>query len=234
MDRAQMFSRQADFIPDLSNVTAAILGVGGLGSNVARTLAAIGVQNLILIDPDVVAVENVAPGCFSLEDVDEMEPRLKVDVVGERLKRWYRHVNVTRVPDDVEKVDLNMLPGFDIGLALTDTIASRRAFWEMTGESVIQEPALWVDARMGDDGYDVITFRLDDETAVARYNKHEIQQKEIPLPCGRRGTAFVTQGIVPYLVGATVTNWQKGDRLPYVYRGEATRPGDIMWAGAAM
>ena len=54
--------RQRDIIPSdrLVNCIATVIGVGAIGRQVAHQLASIGVPSLQLIDPDVVAVENLA------------------------------------------------------------------------------------------------------------------------------------------------------------------------------
>lgn len=231
INASELLSRQADFVPRMDDLSVALIGVGGLGSNLARTLASLGVRHMTLIDPDEVEEGNVYPGWFSLEDVGTP----KVDVVANRLGRYFWKMETTRVPDRIENVPMDFLPEMDAVFAVTDNITSRREAWQRITKSEWHHPRLWFDARMGGDGYTVITFRLDDEDAVNRYNRYEIAEGEPnPLPCGMRATAFVTHGIVPYLAGATLSLWQKDEKFPYIYHGEAIRPADIIGAGAAI
>ncbi|GGE66411.1 thiamine phosphate synthase [Shewanella carassii] len=66
--------------------TVAIVGLGGLGHHLARSLAAAGVGRLILIDPDIVELGNLPRQLlYNEQDIG----RLKVDVAKEKLGRDY-------------------------------------------------------------------------------------------------------------------------------------------------
>ncbi|WP_260851914.1 bifunctional hydroxymethylpyrimidine kinase/phosphomethylpyrimidine kinase [Shewanella algae] len=66
--------------------TVAIVGLGGLGHHLARSLAAAGVGRLILIDPDIVELGNLPRQLlYNEQDIG----RLKVDVAKEKLARDY-------------------------------------------------------------------------------------------------------------------------------------------------
>lgn len=65
--------RQRDILPAdrLAAIHAVVVGVGAIGSQVAKQLAHIGVGHLVLIDPDVVSVENLAVQGFEECDLNE-------------------------------------------------------------------------------------------------------------------------------------------------------------------
>ncbi|MBZ4678322.1 MAG: hypothetical protein JG763_951 [Shewanella sp.] len=66
--------------------TVAIVGLGGLGHHLARSLAAAGVGRLILIDPDIIELGNLPRQLlYNEQDIG----RLKVDVAKEKLGRDY-------------------------------------------------------------------------------------------------------------------------------------------------
>jgi len=90
----------------LQNKTVAILGVGGIGTVIAETLARVGVGKLILVDKDLVGPENLNRLGFSPSDIglpkaeafakkllefNKTRKHLRLDV------EWY-HVNVINWP----------------------------------------------------------------------------------------------------------------------------------------
>lgn len=76
--------------------TVAIVGLGGLGHHLARSLAAAGVGRLILIDPDIVELGNLPRQLLYNElDID----RLKVDVAKEKLGRDYPNCLIEIEPE---------------------------------------------------------------------------------------------------------------------------------------
>jgi sulfur carrier protein ThiS adenylyltransferase len=67
------YIRQRDIIPGdrLKDMNAIVIGVGAIGSQVAKQLTHIGVGTLTLIDPDEVSTENLAPQGFDEDDVGQ-------------------------------------------------------------------------------------------------------------------------------------------------------------------
>ena len=63
--------RHRDIIPadKLKATHAVVIGVGAIGSQVARQLAHIGVGEMTIIDPDEVSVENLGPQGFDEDDI---------------------------------------------------------------------------------------------------------------------------------------------------------------------
>lgn len=77
----------------LAAARVVIVGVGALGSTVARSLAAAGVRRFVLVDPDFVKPGNVVRHEARLPDVG----RSKVDAVAQILRETNPHVEVTMV-----------------------------------------------------------------------------------------------------------------------------------------
>ncbi|WP_412486031.1 thiamine phosphate synthase [Shewanella chilikensis] len=76
--------------------TVAIVGLGGLGHHLARSLAAAGVGRLILIDPDIVELGNLPRQLlYNEQDIG----RLKVDVAKEKLGRDYPNCLIEIEPE---------------------------------------------------------------------------------------------------------------------------------------
>jgi sulfur carrier protein ThiS adenylyltransferase len=89
--------RQRDLVPParLAGCHAIVIGVGAVGRQVALQLAAVGVPQMTLIDPDTVAVENLAPQGFWESDLG----RTKVEAVGEIAQRQFPAIEITNVPE---------------------------------------------------------------------------------------------------------------------------------------
>jgi len=89
--------RQRDLVPParLAQCHAVVIGVGAVGRQVALQLAAIGVPQMTFIDPDTVAMENLAPQGFWQSDLG----RTKVEAVGEIAMRQFPAIEITSVPE---------------------------------------------------------------------------------------------------------------------------------------
>jgi sulfur carrier protein ThiS adenylyltransferase len=130
--------RQRDIIPPdrLADVRATVIGVGSVGRQVALQLAAIGVPWLQLIDPDVVAVENLACQGFSEEDIG----RAKVHAVGELCHRLNPRLELYTAEKRFRR---SGAVGSHI-FCCVDSIATRQLIWQAVGDQV----DFFVDGRM--------------------------------------------------------------------------------------
>ena len=89
--RKAILARQKPEINDaVKNYTVAILGCGGLGSQVAWILARLGVGKLILYDFDVVEASNLNRQNYSVSDIGKK----KAEATAVRIKQWLPHVSV--------------------------------------------------------------------------------------------------------------------------------------------
>lgn len=84
-------ARQRPEINDaVKDFTVAVLGCGGLGSQVAWILARLGVGKLILYDFDVVEASNLNRQNYSVSDIGKK----KVQATAEKITDWLPHVCV--------------------------------------------------------------------------------------------------------------------------------------------
>ncbi len=89
--REDVLARQRPEINEaVKDFTVAVLGCGGLGSQVAWILARLGVGKLILYDFDVVEASNLNRQNYSVSDIGKK----KVEATAERIKAWLPHVCV--------------------------------------------------------------------------------------------------------------------------------------------
>jgi len=109
----------------LKAARALIVGAGGLGAPAALYLAAAGVGEIALVDPDVVALSNLQRQVlYATAD----EGRAKVEAAAEALTRLNANVKITQIDEILTGVNAAaLLAGFDVVLDGTDDFATRFA-----------------------------------------------------------------------------------------------------------
>lgn len=104
----------------LKQASCAIIGVGGLGQQVAQLLAAAGLSKLLLIDHDTISVDNLPRQLlYSEDDVGHY----KVDIAGVKLSERYPHCDV--VTSDSAFCGEHDLTGVDLILDCSDNFRCR-------------------------------------------------------------------------------------------------------------
>jgi len=91
----------------LEKITIGIAGCGGLGSNVAVSLARAGVGNLILADFDIVELSNLNRQHFFLQDVGKK----KVNALSKYLKKINPEINIKKYHCEVKPENVKKLFG---------------------------------------------------------------------------------------------------------------------------
>ncbi|HEY1750016.1 MAG TPA: molybdopterin-synthase adenylyltransferase MoeB [Caulobacteraceae bacterium] len=120
-----------------------IVGAGGLGAPAALYLAAAGVGELTLVDPDVVDRSNLQRQVIYQTDD---EGRLKVEVAGERLVALNPNVEVARIAERLTDANARALVrGHDLVLDGTDDFATRFA----VGAACVAEGVTLVSGAIG-------------------------------------------------------------------------------------
>ena len=107
----------------LAERTAVLVGVGGLGTEVARLLAQAGLGRIVLCDPDTVEESNLSRGAlFGRDDVG----RFKVTAAAAALRRIAPAIDVVERADDFRHgVGLGELRAADLVLSCLDSVADR-------------------------------------------------------------------------------------------------------------
>jgi hypothetical protein len=201
-------SRQASLIPSGSlNSAILILGAGNIGSNVARTLVAIGATNVTIYDPDTVAEENVGPSLFGMREVGPN----KAIAVAYMLERDY-NVRIEATP---EKFPLNSTGGaYRIVIQAIDDKQARRDIWYQVLKPNTNLRWQWlIDARMGADLFTASAIESGDTTDYGMYEEW-LAIPESPLACGEKATAYQTQGLIPGLVGMFTAQIAREEKPP--------------------
>ena len=130
--------RQRDLIPPakLKECRVTVVGVGAIGRQVALQLAAVGVPQMQLIDPDTVEVVNLAPQGYLQGDLG----REKVTATAELCRQINPAVNIEQYQERFRR-------SMEIGEVLfccVDSITTRKLIWEAVKDRV----RLFVDGRM--------------------------------------------------------------------------------------
>jgi molybdopterin/thiamine biosynthesis adenylyltransferase len=144
----------ADFQVRLKHANVTVLGLGGLGSYVAMSLAAIGVGRLHLVDHDVVELMNLNRQLLYLDaDIG----RLKAEAAAERIALINPHVRVTyanRMVDGPEAARTEVMAGRDLVVCAADR--PRVLLYHWLNEAALAERTAWI--RGANDGLTVNLF----------------------------------------------------------------------------
>lgn len=151
--------RHRDIInQDILNKTKVIIvGVGAIGRQLALQLSAIGAPNIWIMDPDTVAIENLAAQGFLEDDLEKS----KVEAVADLCGRINPAVAFQKTEGKFRKDFIN---GLDregdedetrfVVFSCVDDMAARKKIWETFAAKFFQDgeedpAALFLDARMG-------------------------------------------------------------------------------------
>jgi sulfur carrier protein ThiS adenylyltransferase len=130
--------RQRDLVPPerLAECKASVIGVGAIGRQVALQLAAMGIPWLQLVDPDVVAPENLACQGYHEENLDNF----KVEATANQC--WAINPNVEIWPL-CDRFKRSMKTG-NVIFCCVDKIDTRNLIWEAVNKRV----SFFADGRM--------------------------------------------------------------------------------------
>jgi hypothetical protein len=154
VDNSALDDRQRDALgivhDHVRTLTAAIVGLGGLGSPTAEQLVRMGVAEVIAIDHDLLDTSSNVRRVFGsrVSDLRHVEKRTKVDVVSDHLEEIGLGVRIRPVNGDVrtEEVFRHLLDA-DVVFSGTDTHGSRAILNELASTYLL--PVIDVGVRVG-------------------------------------------------------------------------------------
>ena len=175
-----------------------IIGLGGIGSNVALPLARLNPKKLFLIDPDVVEEVNLAGQAFFNNHVGMK----KVDAVAEVLYSWAGYKKIVAIPTLLTK-------GTDFG-EITITGFDNMNARKIAFTNFMDSPAakLLVDARMSVDTIQIFTLLKEDTEFLDIYRDKWLFSDTAAqtVPCSMKQTSY-TGSILGGLVVNIIINY---------------------------
>lgn len=187
------FTRGRDFFdPSQVDARVTIVGCGGIGSFAATALGKLGIQDLMLIDPDIVEVHNVPNQFFTLEAAHNKTP--KVEALSAVIND-FSVANVSTRQDRLENVDRYS----GVVVSALDSMKARTSLWKKLRHNI--NVPLLIDARLG--GQNIVIYTVDPRkpAQVKRYEETLYSDDEAQeAPCTAR--AVIDVGLV---VGALIT-----------------------------
>jgi len=197
MDAEKRYSRQKDIVPlaNLGTTEISIIGVGAIGRQVAVQLAAMGVQNLHLLDFDKVEESNIASQGYMEGDIG----KYKVEATGKLCKKINATLNL-RAEKDRFRLNTNL---GQIVFLCVDSIDTRSHIWG----SVRGLTKFFVDGRMSAEVYRVLTV-TDPDSAIyydtTLFPEAEAQQGA----CTAKTTIFCANAVSSWMV-SNFAKWMR-------------------------
>ena len=120
---------------DISGKSAAVIGCGGLGCNIAVHLAGAGIGKLLLADYDTVSESNLnRQFLYSIEDTGDFKAKL----AAERLKKYSPNTDITFINKKINSAeDLIGIKKFDIVFLAVDNNEARKLLQKSCTENKI-------------------------------------------------------------------------------------------------
>ena len=175
-----------------------IIGLGGIGSNVALPLARLNPKKIFLIDPDVLEEVNLAGQAFFNNHVGMK----KVDAVAEVLYSWAGYKKIVAIPTLLTE-------GTDFG-EITITGFDNMNARKIAFTNFMNSPAakLLVDARMSVDTIQIFTLLKEDTEFLDIYRNKWLfsEGRAQTVPCSMKQTSY-TGSILGGLVVNIIINY---------------------------
>ncbi|TWT59753.1 ThiF family adenylyltransferase [Rubinisphaera italica] len=194
------FVRQQELVPrpQITSLSATVIGVGAIGRQVALQLAAIGMPQLQLIDFDTVEASNITTQGYHESDLGVS----KVQATKAAIERLDTTIVVNTIEDRYR-------PHYAVGevvFCCVDSISARAAIWKSAHPSCL----FWCDGRMQGEVIRVLTVA--DPSSDEQYANSLFPQAEAQLgTCTSRSTIY-TASLAAGLMLHQFTRWLR--KLP--------------------
>lgn len=195
-------SRQVGIIPPdvLDAAAVTMIGVGGIGSPLALTLAKMGVPRLKFFDDDTVESHNIPNQLFRLSDIGRPKVESCKEVIEDFTGAQVEAVNA--LFDGSQKLE-------GVVISAVDGMTVRKMIWEKVRYNI--HVPLYIEGRMAKEFLRIYTLNPTDPEAVALYEATLYSDEEAQQgPCTEKSiiyTVMVSAG----LMAGQVKKWLVGE-----------------------
>jgi molybdopterin/thiamine biosynthesis adenylyltransferase len=182
--------RQLDILsPDsTSDHTVTLIGVGGIGSPTALTIAKMGLPYLKLYDDDQVSQHNIPSQLYSPADIGQ--PKV------EALAKYLNTFTGAEIETHNQRYDTDKLS--DLVVSAVDSMEARQQIWKAIRYNI--SVPLYVESRMGAEVVRIYSVNPTDPDMVSWYeNMLYDDDQAFQAPCTERAiiyTVMVTAGLI--------------------------------------
>ena len=198
--------RQRDIISreKLQYITGLVIGVGAIGRQVALQLATIGVPKLVLVDPDIVAVENLAAQGFREQDLGMAKVDAVLDACTAVNSSLMCDVYKQKYGQDI-KIQMDSPEHHKAVCCCVDSMASRKKIWHL-----LEFEHFFVDTRMAAEIARVLCVTDRDPAAANHYPTTLFDDSEAYGASCTAKTTFYCANLCAALAVAQLTKWLRG------------------------
>jgi len=204
-----MFLRASTLLPmeKMEADQVRIIGVGGIGRQVALQVAAVGVGGAVLYDADDITIHNISSQGYPYMDIGSGKVSSLLFAMQEIvpvLDEFIGYANNFPLPEGGEIIEGDRESGPTF--CCVDKISERAKIFEAIGRC-----PLWIDGRMAAETGRVITI-LRDEPDDMKYYKSTLfpQKDQEPEQCTSKATIYCGNFIAAIMV-AQYTKWIRGE-----------------------
>ena len=180
------FMRQSRiFNPEKQKSKIHILGAGSTGSFIALTLSKLGFKDITIYDFDKIEEHNIPNQFYRKEDIGKEKT--------ESIKEIVKSFSDLNLKTENIKIDKNTNLGIELNsivIFCLDNIKTRKLVYEM----IKDYPIYLIDTRMGGEGYQIYSFRLDDEEKKKVYEE-QLKATTSEAPCGEKSVIYTILSI---------------------------------------
>jgi len=202
------FLRQLDiFDPNIYKTSVTVIGTGSVGSFTALTLGKMGVNRLVLYDPDRIEPHNIPNQFYPASEVGEY----KVEALSRMISQFCDGVKIRAKPVEYT----SQLISTPIVVSAVDSKETRRDIYSsllrIASEHIY--PKLYIDTRMG--GLVGAVYALTDLKHPNYEYLESLEGDGEQLPCTAQSIIFNVLTLAS-VVASYIRNWVMGKPIPFV------------------
>ena len=190
----------ATWYDKVREMQVSVLGVGGIGSNLAFLLSRLGIKRLIMYDPDVVEEANMSGQLYRFSDIGVHKVEAISNVI-RSLSNYYSCYTDNNGYTASSSPTQIMMCGFDNMRARKTAFDSWCRIMEYYNEKMRKE-SLFMDGRLNLEEFQIFAIQGDDDRAKNEYRDKwlfdDSQAEE--LECSRKQTTFMASMIASVMV----------------------------------